>query len=408
MAREITEEDIRDRVRKLLEEAHPDRVDQFTFRGKQFDHGLAWIHFPEGYGGLGISPGFQAVVADELAKHSKTTYDDMMINAIGIGMGAPTVLTHGTEWMKKNLLRRIFTGEDIWCQLFSEPGAGSDVAGLATRATREGDYWVVNGQKVWTSLAHLSKWGMLLARTDPDAPKHKGLSYFLIDMESPGVEVRPLYQITGEAEFNEIFLTDVKIPADRMMGREGEGWKVAITTLMNERSAIGGAGAPRKGSGSIGVLISLWKSREKGRFSPEGEIVMRDRISKLYIESELLRMTSQRARAARKAGNPGPEGSVAKLAQAELNKQIWECAMDVLGADSLIYEPGYTRSRPTSRAKESRVGLSKYQFLRARANSIEGGTSEVMKNILGERVLGLPGEPRSDKDVPWKQIPRNG
>ena len=405
--REITEEDLRKRVRALLEEAHPDKVDQFTFRGKQYDHGLAWVHFPEGFGGLGISPGMQAIVADELSKHAKTHYDDMMINAIGIGMGAPTVLTHGTDWMRKNLLRRIFTGEDIWCQMFSEPGAGSDVAGLSTRATKEGDSWTVNGQKVWTSLAHVSKWGMLLARTNPDAPKHMGMSYFLLDMESPGVEVRPLHQITGEAEFNEVFFTDVKIPADRLMGRESEGWKVAITTLMNERTAIGGGGPSRKGSGSIGVLINLWKSREKGQFSPDAEILMRDRITKLYIESELLRMTSQRAKAARKAGNPGPEGSVAKLAQAELNKRIWECAMDVMGADSLIYEPGYTRRRPTSRAREGRNSLTKYQFLRARANSIEGGTSEVMRNILGERVLGLPGEPRSDKDVPWKQIPRS-
>jgi alkylation response protein AidB-like acyl-CoA dehydrogenase len=405
--REITEEDLRKRVRALLEEAHPDKVDQFTFRGKQYDHGLAWVHFPEGFGGLGISPGMQAIVADELGKHAKTHYDDMMINAIGIGMGAPTVLTHGTDWMRKNLLRRIFTGEDIWCQMFSEPGAGSDVAGLSTRATKEGDSWTVNGQKVWTSLAHVSKWGMLLARTNPDAPKHLGMSYFLLDMQSPGVEVRPLHQITGEAEFNEVFFTDVKIPADRLMGRESEGWKVAITTLMNERTAIGGGGPSRKGSGSIGVLINLWKSREKGQFSREAEILMRDRITKLYIESELLRMTSQRAKAARKAGNPGPEGSVAKLAQAELNKRIWECAMDVMGADSLIYEPGYARRRPTSRAREGRNSLSKYQFLRARANSIEGGTSEVMRNILGERVLGLPGEPRSDKDIPWKQIPRS-
>ena len=407
MAKEITEADLRARVQKLLEEAHPDKVDQFTFRGKQYDHGLALVHFPEGYGGLGISPGMQAIVHDELSKNSKTLYDDMMINAIGIGMCMPTVLTHGTPWMKDNLLRRIFTGEDIWCQMFSEPSAGSDVAGLATRAVREGDYWVVNGQKVWTSLAHVSKWGMLLARTNPDAPKHAGLSYFLLDMQSPGVEVRPLHQITGEAEFNEIFFTDVKIPADRMMGKEGEGWKGAITTLMNERTAIGGAGAPRKGSGSIGVLISLWKAREKGQFSPDAEILMRDRITRLYIEAELLRMTSQRARSSRKAGNPGPEGSVSKLAQAELNKRIWECAMDVLGPDSLVYEPGYARRRPTSRARESRTALSKYQFLRARANSIEGGTSEVMKNILGERVLGLPGEPRSDKDIPWKDIPRS-
>jgi len=405
--REISEEDLRKRVRALLEEAHPDKVDQFTFRGKQYDHGLAWVHFPEGFGGLGISPGLQAVVADELSNHATTHYDDMMINAIGIGMGAPTVLTHGTDWMRSTLLRRIFTGEDIWCQLFSEPSAGSDVAGLATRATREGDYWTVNGQKVWTSLAHVSKWGMLLARTNPDAPKHAGMSYFLLDMHSPGVEVRPLHQITGEAEFNEVFLTDVKIPADRLMGREGEGWKVAITTLMNERTAIGGGGPTRRGAGSIGVLMNLWKSREQGQFSPDAEILLRDRITRLYIEAELLRMTTQRAKAARKAGNPGPEGSVVKLAQAELNKRIWECAMDVMGADSLIYEPGYKRRRPTSRAREGRNSLTKYQFLRARANSIEGGTSEVMRNILGERVLGLPGEPRSDKDVPWKQIPRS-
>ncbi len=403
---EITEADLRARVRKLLEEAHPDKVDQFTFRGKQYDHGLAWVHFPKGYGGLGISPGMQAIVADELAQHAKTHYDDMMINAIGIGMGAPTVLTHGTDWMRDNLLRRIFTGEDIWCQMFSEPGAGSDVAGLSTRAVREGDSWTVNGQKVWTSLAHLSKWGMLLARTNPDAPKHLGMSYFLLDMQSPGVEVRPLHQITGEAEFNEIFFTDVKIPTDRMMGKEGEGWKVAITTLMNERTAIGGA-PTRPGGGSIGVLMDLWKSRDSKHFTPASETVMRDRIAKLYIEAELLRITVQRGKAARKAGNPGPEGSVAKLAQAELNKRIWECAMDVIGGDSLVYEAGYQRRRPTSRAKEGRLGMAKYQFLRARANSIEGGTSEVMKNILGERVLGLPGEPRGDKDVPWKNIPRS-
>jgi len=211
--REVSEEEIRERVRALLAEAHPDRVDQFTFRGKQYDHGLAWVHFPEGYGGLGVSPRLQAVVNDEIRRNAKTAYEDMMLNPIGIGMGAPTVLTHGTDWMKKNLLRRIFTAEDIWCQLFSEPGAGSDVAGLATRAVRDGDHWIVNGQKVWTSLAHVSKWGMLLARSDPDAPKHAGMSYFLLDLESPGVEVRPLHQITGEAEFNEVFLNDVRIPA---------------------------------------------------------------------------------------------------------------------------------------------------------------------------------------------------
>jgi len=404
--REMSEEDVRSRVRALVEKAHPDRTDQFTFRGQQFDDGLAMVHFPEGFGGLGVSPKLQAVVADELRRHAQTVYDDMMINPIGIGMGAPTVLTHGTEWMKKNLLRRIFTGEDIWCQLFSEPGAGSDVAGLATRAVRHGDSWIVNGQKVWTSLAHLSKWGMLLARSNPDVPKHAGMSYFLVDMESPGVEVKPLHQITGEAEFNEVFFADVRIPADRLMGREGEGWKVAITTLMNERSAIGG-GAARRGGGSIGILLDLWKARDPKRLSPEAETILRDRITRLWIESELQRMTSQRARASQKAGNPGPEGSVGKLAQAELNKRIWECGMDVIGADALVYEAGYKRRPPSGESRVTKLAIAKHQFLRSRANSIEGGTSEVMRNILGERVLGLPGEPRVDKEVPWRDVPRS-
>jgi len=402
----MTEEEVRNRVRALLKEVHPDKADQITFRGKQYDHGLAWVHFPEGYGGLGLSPAMQSVVSDEIAKNAKTTYDDMAINPIGIGMGAPTILTHGTDWMKKNLLRPMFTGEEIWCQLFSEPGAGSDVAGLATRAVREGDYYTVNGQKVWTTLAHISKWGMLLARTNPEVPKHEGMSYFLLDMQSPGVEVRPLHQITGEAEFNEIFMTDVKIPADRVFARVGEGWKVAITTLMNERTSIGGA-VSRRGGGPIGVLVDLWKSHDSKRFSKEAETLLRDKITKLYIDSELLRLTNQRARAARKAGNPGPEGSVAKLAQAELNKKIWECAMEVMGSEALVYESGYNRRRPSMQDRSGRVAMAKYQFLRSRANSIEGGTSEVMRNILGERVLGLPGEPRNDKSVPWKDIPRS-
>jgi alkylation response protein AidB-like acyl-CoA dehydrogenase len=405
--RSMSEEEVRERVRKLLAQAHPDETDQFTFRGKQFDHGLALVHFPEGCGGLGVSPKLQAVVADELRRHAKTIYDDMMVNPIGIGMGAPTVLTHGTEWMKKNLLRRIFTGEDIWCQLFSEPGAGSDVAGLSTRAVKDGDTWVLNGQKVWTSLAHVSKWGMLLARTNPDVPKHEGMSYFLLDMESPGVEVKPLHQITGEAEFNEIFLTDVRIPADRLMGRESEGWKVAITTLMNERSAIGGGGTARRGGGSIGILVDLWKARAPGRLSPEAETILRDRITRLWIDAELVRMTGLRARAAQKAGNPGPEGSVTKLALAELNKRIWECGMDVIGADAMLYEAGYRRRRPAPEDRSTKLAIAKHQFLRSRANSIEGGTSEIMRNILGERVLGLPGEPRGDKGVPWRDVPRS-
>jgi alkylation response protein AidB-like acyl-CoA dehydrogenase len=403
----MTEQELRERVRALLEVAHPDRVDRVTFRGAQFDHGLALVHFPEGYGGLGLNPRMQAIVNDEIAKHARTTYDDLAVNPIGIGMGMPVVLTHGSEAMKKRLLRPNFTGEEIWCQLFSEPGAGSDVAGLACRAVRDGDEWVVNGQKVWTTLAHISKWGMLVARTNPDLPKHQGMSYFVLDMQAPGVDVRPLYQITGEAEFNEVFLSDVRIPHEYMLGAEGDGWKVAITTLMNERTALGG-GAARRGGGPISVLIGLWTSEATDGRSEAERVVVKDRITQLWIESELLRLTSQRARAAQRAGTPGPEGSVGKLAQAELHKRIWECSLDVLGSDALVYEQGYELRRPTAEARTDRTALAKYQFLRSRANSIEGGTSEVMRNILGERVLGLPGEPRVDKDLPWKDIPRGG
>jgi len=400
----MSEEELRQRTRALLDEVHPEKTDSVTFRGAQYDHGLGWVHFPEGYGGLGLSPKMNVVVEDEIAKHSKVLHGLPPASIIGAGMGAPVVLTYGSEEMKQTLLRPIFTGEEIWCQLFSEPGAGSDVAGLATRGVRDGDDWILNGQKVWTTVAHISRWGMLLARTDPDKPKHDGLSYFVLDMQAPGVEVRPLYQITGEAEFNEVFLTDVRIPHDRMLGEEGQGWRVAITTLMNERVAIGGGGSKKKGGGAIGQLLKLWKGRESTGSAAQ-EAILRDRVTQSWIENELLRVTSQRARAAQRAGNPGPEGSVAKLAQAELNKRMWETAIDVLGPAGLSFEAGY-ELRQGFNATNTPEALAKYQFLRSRANSIEGGTSEIMRNILGERVLGLPGEPRVDKDIAWKDVPR--
>ena len=403
--REMSEADLRQRVRKLLDEVDPAKTDAFTFRRARYDAGLAWVHFPEGHGGLGLSPKMNVIVGDEIAKHSDVVHGDPPASIIGIGMGAPVTLTHGNEWMKQELLPRIYTGEDIWCQLFSEPSAGSDVAGLAMRAERDGDDWILNGQKVWTTVAHLSKWGMLLARTNPNAPKHDGLSYFLLDMKAPGVEVRPLYQITGEAEFNEVFLTDVRIPHDRMFGKEGQGWRVAITTLMNERVAIGGGGSKRRGGGAISQLVELWKERKES-LSATQEAILRDRVTQCWIEQELLRLTSQRARATQKAGNPGPEGSVAKLAQAEMNKHLWETAIDVLGSTGLAFEAGY-ELRQGYGGTSSPEALAKYQFLRSRANSIEGGTSEIMRNILGERVLGLPGEPRVDKDIAWKDVPRS-
>ena len=403
---QIDEAELRERTRALLAVVHPERSDAVTFRRAQYEHGLAWVHFPEGYGGLGLNPKMNYVVREEILEHSKVVHDDPPASIIGIGMGAPVLLTYGDDETKKQLLPRIFSGEDIWCQMFSEPSAGSDVAGLSTRAVRDGDDWIVNGQKVWTTVAHISKWGMLVARTNPDVPKHDGLSYFLVDMEAPGVEVRPLYQITAEAEFNEVFFNDVRIPHSRMLGKEGQGWRVAITTLMNERVAIGGGGSKKKGGGAISKLLQLWKEREKGAFSKSQEAVLRDRVTRTYIEAELLRLTTQRASATQKAGTPGPEGSVGKLFQAESNKRMWETAIDILGADGLSFEAGYELRQDVG-SGHSTEGLAKYQFLRSRANSIEGGTSEIMRNILGERVLGLPGEPRVDKKIPWKDVPRS-
>jgi alkylation response protein AidB-like acyl-CoA dehydrogenase len=285
--RTMSEDELRKRTRALLEEVHPEKTDSITFRRAQYEHGLAWVHFPEGHGGLGLSPKMNVVVYDEISKHSKVVHRDPPASIIGIGMGAPVTLTYGTEEMKKTLLPRIFSGEDIWCQLFSEPSAGSDVAGLAMRAVRDGDDWILNGQKVWTTVAHLSKWGMLLARTNPDVSKHDGLSYFLLDMEAPGVEVRPLYQITGEAEFNEVFLTDVRIPQELMLGKEGQGWEVAITTLMNERVAIGGGGSKKKGGGATAQLLKLWQDRTQGAVSAAQQALLRDRVTQCYIENGL-------------------------------------------------------------------------------------------------------------------------
>ena len=401
---EHTEAEIRDLTRQLLDEVDHTKVDQFTFRGEQFDRGLAFVQFPEGLGGLGLSSRKMQTVVDSELRSAGVPYHDLLINPIGIGMGGPVVLTYASEEQKKRLLRPMFTGEEIWCQMFSEPGAGSDVAGLASRAIRDGDEWIVNGQKVWTTLAHVSRWGMLVARTDPDQPKHKGLTYFLLDMESEGVEVRPLYQITGDAEFNEIFLTDVRIPQENVFGDVGGGWAAAVTTLMNERVALGG-GVPKQGSGAIGDLVEIWKER-KDSMDEISSSVMRDRITELWIQAEALRLTNWRAREGSKSGNPGPEGSVGKLMSAEMNQKIYELCMEIIGPEALTFEAGYERNRAEG-SSFARGSSLKYSFLRSRANTIEGGTSEVMRNILGERVLGLPGDVRVDKEVNWVDVPRN-
>jgi len=380
---------------QLLEELPPKQTDAATFLGRQFDLGLAWVHFPEGQGGLGRSPRLQKLINETL--QAAGAPNAVVRNVIGHGMGAPTIVTHGTDAQKQRYLRPLFTGEEVWCQLFSEPGAGSDVAGLAAKAVRDGDEWIVNGQKVWTTLAHLAKWGMLVARTNPDAPKHKGLTYFVVDMEAPGVEVRPLYQITGEAEFNEVYFTDVRIPDAERLGDEGEGWRVVLTTLMNERVAIGG-GIPAKGSGFIGEAVKVWKERG------HTDAALKDQLMALWTRAEVLRLTNIRASQLRSVGNPGPEGSIGKAMSADLNKDITSFTVELLGPEGMLFPTGYTMERPKSAMS---FANPQQAFLRTRANSIEGGTTEIAKNILGERVLGLPGDVRVDKDVPWTQVPRS-
>jgi alkylation response protein AidB-like acyl-CoA dehydrogenase len=390
---------VAERVDKLLAELDPKTTDQVEFRGRQYDLGLAWVHFPEGYGGLGLKPVLQRDIDRRL--YGAGAHGPGARHFFGLTMAGPTVVTNGSDEARNRLLRRMFTGEDAWCQLFSEPGAGSDLAGLATRAVRDGDEWVVNGQKVWNTLAHLADRGMLIARTDPEAPKHKGLTYFALDMHAPGVEVRPLRQMTGEAEFNEVYMADVRVPDADRIGDVGEGWRVSMTTLANERTTIGGGGgAPPRGSGAIAEAVRIWKDEVADK-----RPATRDRLMQLWIEAETLRLTNVRAGQNRKAGNPGPEGSIAKLKFAEVNMAIYELCVDLLGADGMVgfdYEMGSGEGLGLT----GPAGMSRRMFLRARANSIEGGTSEIQRNILGERVLGLPGEPRVDKDVPWSQVPR--
>jgi alkylation response protein AidB-like acyl-CoA dehydrogenase len=311
-------------------------------------------------------------------------------------MCAPTVVTHGSDDQKRRYLRPLFTGDEIWCQLFSEPGAGSDVAGLSMRAVRDGDEWVLNGQKVWTTLAHIARYGIIIARTDPEAVKHKGLTMFVIDMHDPAVDVRPLVQMTGEAEFNEVYVNDVRIHDSERLGDVGQGWHVSLTTLMNERVSIGGQVAPR-GSGLIGMAVNLWKGGDTS------DSVARDELVKLWVDAECLRLTNIRASGNRKKGTPGPEGSTGKLAMALINQRIANWTMNRRGMTALLYD-GYTFDRPRTAMDMSSPTRA---FLRVQANSIEGGTTNIMRNIIGERVLGLPGEPRVDRDVPWSAVPRN-
>ncbi len=402
MASVMTEADLRARISAFLAEHDPaaaaggDDADRLAFLRARFDAGLAWVHFPAGLGGLGAGRSLQPVADDAFAAVGAPDNRPGRIG-IGLGMAAPTILAHGTPEQRERLLRPLWTGEEVWCQLFSEPGAGSDLAGLATRARREGEHWVLDGQKVWTSMAHVARWAILLARTDPDVPKHAGLTYFVLDMTAPGVEVRPLRQLTGEAEFNEVYLTGARIPDTQRLGDVGAGWKVAQTTLMNERVSIGGGALPREG-GMIGVLAAAWRSNPAAH-SPG----MHDTVMRLWVRAEAARLTATRVRQQLASGAPGPDGSAVKLSFATLSQLISAAELDLLGDEGLRRD-SWAMGRPDEVDFTGRD--AGYRYLRAKGNSIEGGTSEVLRNIIAERVLGLPAEPRVDTRVAWKDLPR--
>lgn len=384
---------VKKHVREFLAANPPAEMSDREFLEKQFDAGLAWVHFPVGEGGLGLSPKTQGIISTEInaAGGPLAGYS----NPIGMGMCGPAIQAHGTAEQKK-LLRPLASNEHTWCQLFSEPGAGSDVASLGTRAVRDGDEWILNGQKVWTTLAHVSQWGLIITRTDPEATKHSGMTAFLVPMDTPGVDIRPLRQMTGDAEFNEVYFTDARIPDSLRLDEVGRGWPVAITTLMNERVSIGGGPVAKEESPSTHLLQAY------ADYDP-ADAVMRDRVIGLWARTEVNRLTNERAAANRDAGTPGPEGSVGKLAMAETIKDLYDTIMDMYGAEGMLFD-SYTMNRELKTLFGPDFNRN---FLRARANSIEGGTSEVMRNILGERVLGLPGDVRTDRDVPWSEVPRN-
>jgi alkylation response protein AidB-like acyl-CoA dehydrogenase len=391
---------VNDALDALLAAHDPKSVEDVAFRGARYDAGLGWVHFPKGFGGLGLRPELNGVVEKRLHAAGARPQDP---STFFMALAGPTIVTHGSDEQKTRFLRPMFTGEQRWCQLFSEPGAGSDFAGLGTKALRDGDEWVVNGQKVWNTMAHLGDWGMLVTRTNPDAPKHKGMTYFALDMRAEGVEVRPLRQITGEAEFNEVYMTDARVPDANRIGAEGEGWRVALTTLMNERAEIGGGGSGEaKKGGAAREAVKVWESVAEHQQTAQAK----DMLMKLWVRGEVARLTNIRAAQNARVGNPGPEFSVAKLAMAELNKELFSFCVNLMGPDGQIgYDYSFRRPEELETTGASRG--ARYAFLRTRANSIEGGTSEIMRNILGEQVLGLPGEPRLDKDIPWIKVPRN-
>jgi alkylation response protein AidB-like acyl-CoA dehydrogenase len=354
-----------------------DRVDLLRdWQRRLHDGGWAGISWPKEYGGRGATLVEQAIFNQEMARAKAPP----PINVIGLGMAGPTIIAHGTEEHKQRHLERILSAEEIWCQGFSEPGAGSDLGSLRSSAALDGDDYVINGQKVWTSLAHVADWCIFLARTDPTAPKHKGITYFLVDMHTPGIDVRPLTQITGSADFNEMFFTDVHVPRSNVLGEVNDGWRVAMTTLLHERGTLGFAL-------SVGARVALdellqlaREVKRNGRPAIEDPVI-RQRIAALHVEVEAMRLNNYRALTGfMRTGIPGPEGSISKLIWSESMQRVGDLAIEILGPAGMLERW----------SENPKVATWQYIHLRARGHTIEAGTSEILRNIIAERVLGLP------------------
>jgi alkylation response protein AidB-like acyl-CoA dehydrogenase len=342
-----------------------------------YEGGFLGMSWPKEFGGQGASQIEMAIFNEEIARVRAPA----PLNVLGLTMAAPTIITYGTDEQKKRYLTKILSCEEIWCQGFSEPNSGSDLAAARTRAELQGDEFVVNGQKVWTTLGHIADWCMLVVRTDPDVPKHRGLSYLLVDMKSPGITVKPLRQMTGEAEFNEMFFEDVRVPRQNLLGGLNEGWRVATTTLMNERGTTALASVMRYRI-VFDEILDLVRSITRNGAPAISDPVVRQRLAQFYVELEMLRFTSYRAFSQiLRGGNPGPEGSISKLAWSELNQRMQEFVIELEGpASQLVKGSPYA----------IQGGRWQQHFLRSRGNTIEGGTSEIQRNIIAERVLGLP------------------
>jgi alkylation response protein AidB-like acyl-CoA dehydrogenase len=357
--------------------------------GRQLaEAGYVAPHWPEPWG-LAADPVHQLVIDDELRRAEVSR----PVNPIGIGWAGPTLLSAGSDAQKDRYLLPLLAGEEMWCQLFSEPGAGSDLAALSTRGVRDGDEWVVSGQKVWTSLAHFARFGILIARTDPDQPKHRGISYFVCPMDAPGITIRPLVEMTGSHTFNEVFFDDVRLPAGNLVGEEGQGWKLAKVTLANERVSLSGGGSLWGQGPTVPGLVDLVRSHD-GIADP----VLRDRLVRLWMDHEVLRLTRLRSLSARVRGvEPGPEASVGKVMADEVGQRLFELVKDLTGPAGMLVDQG---------PFDGPVNLWHFGFLFSRALTIGGGTSEVQRNIIAERALGLPHDPDVAATAPWSRTRR--